>query len=102
MLTDELLSDGALTILQHHGFSVPAVASHSGEAIVSVKLVNIRLNEMLMRSVCPSLAGTLCFTHAGRISSRPSLLWASAPLAVSRVYCRGLGMIIDGRGSWNW
>ena len=96
------LEPDGLMILQHHAFSLPAVASHIGEAIVSVKLVNIKLNEMLMRSVCPSLAGTLCFTQAGKISSRPSLLCASAPLAVSRVYWRGLGMIIDGRGSWNW
>ena len=49
-----------------------------------------------MRSLWPSLAGTVCFTQAGKISSRPSLLCALAPLAVSRVYCRGLGMIIDG------
>ena len=67
-----------------------------------MKLGNIKLKEMLMRSVSPSLAGTLCFTQAGKISSRPSLLSASAPLAVYGVYCRGRGMIIDGRGSWNW
>ena len=55
---------------------------------------------MLMRSVLPWFDGTLCFSQAGKISRRPSLLSASAALAVSREYCRGLGMIIDGRGSW--
>src|SRR4051812_24716999 len=91
----------AVAIVQHHPFSLPALASHSGAAIVSVKLENIKLNERLTRSVWPSLAGTLCLSHAGKISNRPSLHCASAALAVSRVYCRGLGMIIDGRGSWN-
>ena len=70
--------------------------------MVSLKFLNMRLNEMLMRSLWPSLAGTVCLSHAGKISSRPSLLCALAPLAVSRVYCRGLGMIIEAcpRGSW--
>ena len=31
-------------------FSFPAVASHSGAAMVSLKFLNMRLNEMLMRS----------------------------------------------------
>ena len=59
--------------------------------MVSLKFLNMRLNEMLMRSLWPSLAGTVCFNQAGKISSRPSLLCALAPLAVSRVYCLGLG-----------
>src|SRR5262249_28797200 len=83
----------AVAILQHlfHS-SLPAVASHIGAAIDSAKLLNIRLNEMLMRSVWPWLDGTLCFSQAGKISRRPSLLSALAELAVSREYCRGLGM----------
>src|SRR5260370_24107887 len=83
-----------------YSLSLPAVASHSGAAICSVKFLNIRLNEMLMRSVWPWFDGTLCLSQAGKINMRPSLLSASAALAVSREYCRGLGMIIDGRGSW--
>ena len=58
---------------------------------------------MLMRSLCPSLAGTVCFSQDGKITMRPSLLEALAPFAVRRVYWRGLGMIIEAwpRGSWN-
>ncbi len=58
---------------------------------------------MLMRSLSPSLAGTVCFSHEGKITMRPSRLGALAPLAVRRVYWRGLGMIIEAcpRGSWN-
>ena len=70
--------------------------------MVSLKFLNMRLKEMLMRSLWPSLAGTVCFSQAGKITSRPSLLCALAPLAVNLVYCRGLGMIIEAcpRGSW--
>lgn len=42
--------------------------------MVSLKFLNIRLKEMLIRSLWPLLAGTVCFNQAGKMSSRPSLL----------------------------
>ena len=51
-------------VLRLYPFFFPAVASHSGAAMVSLKFLNMRLNEMLMRSLWPSLAGTVCFSQA--------------------------------------
>ena len=63
----------AVAILQHHAFSLPAVASHIGDAIVSVKLVNIKLKEMLMRSR-GAVVGRHVVLHPGREDQQPAFL----------------------------
>ena len=52
-------------------YSWPAVAFQRGAAAVSAKFLNIRLNEMLMRSLVPSLEGTWWRSQDGKMTMRP-------------------------------